>query len=206
MKKVSLFITLSLMLGVLNAQQTGVSITLGIGSYELQDLKNYQDNLIERLPLEVKGFSYYPPYTNVRLNLFKTLPSGLKYGLVYGYSTSGAHANYTDGSGYLNLDQNIVAHQLGASASYRLLYTNFIEVLTYGDLRLAYVRNIAEMNIVANNYFENNQIKLTAISPLAELGIETLLHLKKLSLGLEAGYLYDVGGKFKAGTQSRINP
>ncbi|MEX0982142.1 MAG: hypothetical protein WD577_12570 [Bacteroidales bacterium] len=206
MKKAVFFILFTFAASHLAGQQSGLSITGGIGTYELSDLKTYHNELLTRLPLEAGAFTYFPPFTNIRINLYRQELSGLKYGLVYAFSATGAHANYTDYSGYLNLDQEIAAYQFGASAGYRLLNVDFFitqfVISAYGDLRLSYTRDKVMMNINTRHYYENNKLILNAFSPGAELGLEALFNVNTISVGVEGGYYFDAGTKFNAGEQS----
>lgn len=208
MKKAVFFILFTLAASHLAGQQSGLSITGGIGTYELSDLKTYHNELLTRLPVEAGAFAYFPPFTSLRINLFRQEPSGLKYGLVYAFSSSGAHANYTDYSGSLNLDQEIASYQVGASAGYRLLNIDFFvtqfEISAYGDLRLSYVRDkvTLDINTPRYYYYENNNLNLNAFSPGAELGLDAVFNFSTVSVGLEGGYYFDAGTKFKARDQS----
>lgn len=206
MKKAVFFIIFTLAASHMTGQQSGLSVTGGIGTYELSDLKTYHNDLLTRLPVEARAFAYFPPFTSFRINLYRQELSGLKYGLVYAYSASGAHANYTDYSGYLDLDQEIAAYQFGASAGYRLLLIDFFvtqfEISAYGDLRLSYVKDKVMMNISTSYYYENNTLNLKTFSPGAELGLEAVFNFGTVSLGVEGGYFVDAGTKFRAGEQS----
>ena len=206
MRRVVFFILITFALSNLAGQQSGISFTGGIGTYKLGDLKSYHNNLLTRLPVEAGAFSYFPPYTNLRINLYRQEESGIKYGLVYAFSGSGAHANYTDYSGYLNLDQEVSAYQLGASAGYRLLNIDFFitqfEIFAYSDIRLSYIRDKVMMNISTRYYSENNVLVLNTFSPGAELGLEALFSSGDISVGVEGGYYFDSGTKFRVGEQS----
>lgn len=206
MKQITLIIILSLSLLHAKGQHTGFSITGGIGTYDQESLQSYQEVLIARLPVEARGFNYFPPYTNIRLNLFKQHTAKLKYGLSYAFSTTGALANYTDYSGYLNLDQVVTAYQLGISAGYRLVNVKFpsarFDISAYGDLYLAYVRDEVSMVISTDFYYENNRVVLKTVSPMAAAGLDAMFHFSKLSVGVEGGVLYDTGSEFNAGNAS----
>ena len=208
MKQTVFFIVFTFAASHLAGQQSGLSITGGIGTYELGDLKTYHNELLTRLPVEAGAFAYFPPFTSFRINLYRQELSGLKYGLVYAFSASGAHANYTDFSGYLNLDQEIAAYQFGASAGYRLLNVDFFitqfEISAYGDLRLSYIRDKVMMNINTQYYYENNTLNLNAFSPGAELGLDAVFNFSTISLGVEGGYYFDAGTKFNVGEQSNL--
>ncbi|MCF8225602.1 MAG: hypothetical protein K9J30_06960 [Bacteroidales bacterium] len=202
--KRSIIILLVCLPFALSGQRTGFSVTGGVGTYELSELKNYHNELLERLPVDINAGNYFPPYSNFRLSLFREMANGVRYGLVYGYSTSGAHANYKDYSGYLNLDQTVTAYQLGISGSYNLLKSYFFNFYVYGDLRLGYIRDDVNLNILTSYYFDNSSLLLHAFSPMGELGFEVLFNLKKLSIGGEVGYLYDTGFKFNTGNANEL--
>jgi len=209
MKKLRNIIILACLAFQLNGQSSGISVTGGIGTYDLSDLKVYQEELISKLPVEARGFNHFPNYTNIRINLFRQRSNGFRYGLTYAFSTTGAHSNYTDYSGYLNLDQTISSYQFGVSGAYRLLDLDFtattLEIMGYGDLRLGYVRDEVSMYITTAYYFENNNLRLSTVSPMAELGLDAMFRFTKLSLGVSGGYMYDAGTKFKAGEPSSLN-
>lgn len=194
----------------LSAQYNGISISGGPGSYDLTDLKTYQNDLIDKFPVALRQFDNFPIYTNIKINIFKTLETGLSYGITYAYSTTGSHANYTDFSGYINLDQAISAYQAGLTASYSFLdffvsSEKHLEFSVYGELRLAYIRNNVGAIINTSYYFENNSIKLSTITPFSEFGLQGMYHMQKISLGVEGGYLIDFGAKMNAGDQSSLN-
>jgi hypothetical protein len=206
MNKIILSIVLTITFVHANGQQSGLSITGGFGTYDQESLHSYHDLLISRLPVEARGFNYFPPYTNTRMTLFRQHTDKLKYGLSYAFSTTGAMANYTDYSGYLNLDQVVTAYQLGVFAGYRLVNVDFasgrFDISAYGDLQLAYVRNEVSLVISTAYYYENNRLLLNTVTPMAAAGLDAMFHLNKLSVGLEGGVLYDTGAEFNAGNAS----
>ena len=206
MKKIAFIFIFVFSLGAAKGQFAGFSITGGMGTYDLSTLKTYHDALLPRMPVEVRGFDYFPPFTNIRITAFKQKTERLNYGLVFAYSATGAHANYTDYSGYLNFDQTISVYQLGITANYRLLNVDLGSTLFsvggYGDLRLGYLRDKVFMNISTSYYYENNELLLSAVSPMAETGLEAMFHFSKVSLGLEGGLLYDTGAKLSEGNSS----
>jgi hypothetical protein len=193
----------------LSGQKAAISLTGGVGFYEMDDLIDYQDRLIARLPVEAKAFSYFPPYTNLRFSIFRQQPSSLEYGLVYAYSASGAHANYTDYSGYLDLNQKLSSYQFGANISYNLLSMDFLvtrfEIRAYGDLRISFITNKVIMDISTNNYFESNQLRMNAVSPVGEVGLSGMFTINTLSVGVEGGYLLDTRGRYTHGNESNFN-
>lgn len=197
MRKLNIIIVILLLSANIYAQRTGLTIGAGIGTYQLNDLKLFQDELIALAPVSANGFTYFPPYSHIQVELFRKNLKLMKYGLSYSYSTTGAHANYSDYSGIMNIDQNIEAHQLGAAIFYPLVSKEYFEISPYGRLMIAYTQNWATREISTIFKIDNLGARMRTISPAAEVGLETVCHLKNYSLGIEAGYQYDVGGNMK---------
>ncbi len=191
-------IILILLLGTISyAQESGFSFRIGIGTYQFNDMKLFQDEIIAISPVDAKGFTYFPPYTHFRLQVHKKNYTGIKYGVFYGYSATGAYATYADYSGTMNINQSISAFQLGTSLYYPLVFRNYFEISAYGSLMFSYTRDQITESISTYYYFEDLTVKLRSFSPSAEVGFEAIYHLLNYTLGIEAGYQYDVGGTFK---------
>ena len=197
MRKFRLILIILLFAVKIQAQYTGASVAGGIGTYQLHDLKMFQDELIAFAPVDAKGFTYFPPYTNIRLEVYRKNRMGLKYALTYSYSATGAHANYIDYSGSMDIDQNVTAHQLGAGIYYPLLFKQYFEILPYGRVMLGYTRNQVSRNISLLQDYQNLDVRMRALSPSAEAGLEAIYHLTKYSFAVEAGYQYDLGGNLQ---------
>lgn len=206
-KSIQLILTLVIATAInVHAQQYGVSISGGMASFQPDELKDYHNELLLRAPVPVQGFNYFPPYSNIRLELFARELTGLKYGLTYVYNTTGAHGNYTDESGYLNIDQVLTANQVGATVGYMFWKTGHFGLGAYGDLRLGYIRDKVNATIITPYYQETNELKLNVFTPLAEAGLEAVLDFTGFSVGIEAGWLADPGLKFKEGTEYIMDP
>ena len=203
-----LLITVMALLFSLNAQaqQRGFTLAGGISTMQLGELKSYQDLLIDRAPVEVKGLTYFPPFTHIRLGLFQRHNEQWKFAAHYSYTTSGAHGNYTDQSGYMDINQYLTTYQAGAAAYYSLFYKNFFEAMVYGQFLVGYSVNEVSRVVATNTYYyQENSLKMNTLHPLGEAGIELLYHLENYSFGLEGGYQYDLGGNFSVRENSRYN-
>lgn len=210
MRKLLLSLLITLWGTILLSQDLGISFSAGIASYQLEELRLFQQELLTRLPKEAKQFSDFPSYTNLEFSLLKKTSSSLVLGLVYAYSATGSHANYRDYSGNLNLDQRIGAYQFGLLASYPLLNKELkksqLELAVNGNLRLAYLRNNVLSEINTAYYYESNEVLMTGISPTLLFGIQGMWQKGNISLGLEGGYLLDAGSELKFGDIANYQP
>lgn len=197
MKRFRVILIIMLFAANTHAQYYGFSVAGGIGTYQLNDLKLFQDEMIAIAPVQAKGLTYFPAFTQIRLEGLRKTMNGMKYGLSYSFSTTGAHANYSDNSGIMNIDQNISGHQLGIAIYIPLLSKKYLEILPYGRIMLGYTSNWVAREISIYQNFQNIGLRMNALSPAAELGLEALYHFHIYSFGIEAGYQYDVGGTMK---------
>lgn len=181
----------------IQAQYSAASFAIGIGTYQLSDLKLFQDELIAIAPVAVKGFTYFPAFTHIRSEVFRKTRMGMKYGLSYSFSTTGAHANYRDYSGVININQEVTAHQLGAAIYYPLYSKEYFELLPFGRIMFGYASSLVRREISTLYEQQNIGVKMRAFSPSAEVGLEAIYHLKVYSFAIEGGYQYDVGGNLK---------
>lgn len=208
MKKVLLILISILPLLPATGQERALSFTGGIATYNLVDLEQYQEVLLNRLPVEARQLSLFPPYSNFALRFFVQGDKGFRYGAILQYATTGAHANYTDYSGYLNLDQSLVSINVGLTAGYRFLSVPLsdlkLDFSGYGDLCLGIVRDKVEMSLNTRFYYDASSINLSSSSPSTQLGMEAMLRFSALSIGIDGGYLLDFGSTLNSG--SYVNP
>ncbi|MFZ5939741.1 MAG: hypothetical protein ACOYXB_04130 [Bacteroidota bacterium] len=199
MKKILYILLLSLLsLPAIKAQPVpGLQVGAGIGSYSVEGLKAIQQILLDEFPVEGQINSLFPPYYIYNINMFLPFGERIRAGVVYRFGSTGARASYRDYSGQITADQLLTMHQLGANVSYRLFYANYLEVRAGGSLMLGYTNDEISRDILITGYYLPQHLGLRAFSMVAEPGLEFLYHFRTYSFGIEAGYQYDFGGRFR---------
>jgi len=179
------------------AQDGGISIAAGAASFRMGDMKYLQEHILSTYPVEGKITSSFPPFTAASITVFKQLYDHIRVGGRYNYSTTGAKSSYADYSGDIYTEFNAVSHRLGAYLSYLVLGGDRIDLSLNGSLDANYTSMTIQSYYTIFSYSDGLSNKYRSISPSIAVGGELMYKLKKLSLGMEAGYLVDLKGNLK---------
>jgi hypothetical protein len=201
MKKILLVCISLLWLGAgtngLHGQGWGVSATVGIGTYRMDDMKYLLDAIMETYPVEARVISSFPPYTNASAGFVKMIYPYLKVGAAYGYSTSGSKADYSDYSGSIKTTIIAASNRLGVFGTYTPLAGERLELSLQGRIDVNMTRMDVSSYLVASGYSSGIDNTYRSVSPQLSALAEVMYNFGKISLGLEGGYLVDNPGKLK---------
>ena len=185
-----------------HGQGFGVYVGGGGGTYRMDDLKYYQEYLLDNFPVEGKMISLYPPYLNTSVGFFKEMTDFIRLGIEYTFASTGARASYSDFSGYRLADQIFKSHLIGFNVKYLLSGGDRFELLGSGTLSASY--NLLEISesILTNTsffgtYYDAYSINYRSFSPQISAGLQGLVHFGKYAVGLDAGYCLDIGGELR---------
>ena len=179
------------------SQDGGFSFAAGAASFRMGDMKYLQEHILSTYPVEGKITSSFPPFTSASFTVFKQLYDHIRVGGRYNYSTTGAKSSYADYSGNIYTEFNAVSHRLGAYLSYLVSGGDRLELSLNGSLDANYTSMTIQSYYTIFNYSDGLSNKYRSISPSIAVGGELMYKLKKLSLGMEAGYLIDLKGNLK---------
>jgi len=179
------------------AQDLGIYASIGVATMRMDDMKYLLESIIETYPVEARVISSFPPYTASSFGFLKRLYPHLKLGAGYGFTTSGAKANYSDYSGSLTTEITAVSHRVGGLVSYSPISGDKIEFSLLGRLDLNVSRIDISTLLIASGFSNGGESTYTAFSPQASGYAEIMYNFGSFSFGLEGGYLLDLPGKLK---------
>ena len=178
-------------------QDWGVTFSAGVASSQMNDLKYLQEHILSTYPVEGKITSSFPPFTSASITMFKQLYDHIRIGGGYSYSTTGGKSSYADYSGDISTEMNATSHRLGAYLSYLVLGGDRLDLSLNGSLEA----NLTSLSIQSYyeifNYSNGMSNNYRSLSPSVSAGGELMYTMKKISLGMEAGYLVDLKGDLK---------
>lgn len=88
--------------------QVQVSMSMGYGSYAMDDLKDVQEAINhENGLIDLQSLTSFPAFYQFDGGVQYNFKNGFMTGLLVGYGSTGAHSNYTDYSGSITSDQLI---------------------------------------------------------------------------------------------------
>jgi hypothetical protein len=195
MKGLSILWAALLFLSHEGASQVEVHFNPGYGAYQMEALKNLQEDYVESFDLPLRVMDSYPAFYNYQVQV--AIPDGYgKWGPIVGMATTGSRVSYGDYSGTLIRDEWLKTRQVG------LFYEiNAWEIKPFSlDVSLQAMVNFSSYKAIA-------KIDLTdADDPLEQVlegnargyGIQPNLvfHYRHepFLVGVQAGYHYGEGG------------
>lgn len=194
-KLILLLVFTILTVPVASCQKSAFWTGFGLQASRMDDMKYYQQLMLEAYPVEGKVMSSFPSYITGSFGYLRQLYPTVRIGGGYSYSATGAKLNYSDYSGYLTTKMTAASHRLGGFASYSVFGGERIELSINGRLEIKYTSLDLISSIYALGYSDYASSTYTSVSPGGSAGIELLIHLGKFSFGAEAGYEVDVPGK-----------
>jgi len=199
-KRLAGIITLALLLGssfTLVGQTFGLTVSGGLASSRMNDMKYLQEHILSTYPVPGKITSSFPPYTSVAISGFKQLYDQIRLGLAYSYTTTGGKSSYADYSGNISTEMTAISHRVGGYISYRVLSGSRLDLSLNGRMDA----NITSMTIQSYyeiySYYNGLSNKYRSISPSASVEAELMYKLRGFSLGINAGYLADLAAELE---------
>lgn len=97
-----------LMTSVNTLGQVRFSLSMGYGSYAMDDLKDVQEAINNQNGIvDLQSLTSFPSYFQYEGGMQYDFKNGFMTGLLVGYGSTGAHSNYSDYSGSITADQLI---------------------------------------------------------------------------------------------------
>jgi len=179
------------------AQKAGFSVSAGIASQRMDDLKYIQEYILSTYPVEGRITSSFPPFSRVSVNLVRQWYDHLQFGGGYTFSTTGAKSSYADYTGIISTEISPTSHRLGGFVSYFLLGRDRMGISLYGraDVNLSTVSIESTVNLLG--FIDRIRNQYRSISPSGTAGIELMYKFEGFALGLDAGYLVDLQGSLR---------
>lgn len=190
-------LTMMLSLADAGAQGGGFILSGGVAGSRMTDMKYLQEQILGTYPVEGQITSSFPPFTAISSILYKQYSDYLRLGVSYIYSTSGGKSSYQDYSGEIVTEMTAASHRLGAYISYLILGGDLIDLSLSGRLDANYSTMLIESYYNIFSFRNGLSDKYWSISPGGSVGAELWYKLRKISLGIEAGYQVDLQGELK---------
>jgi hypothetical protein len=107
--------------------QRSIRVGSGIGTFMMEDLKDFQVSLIPDLGVNVKSLSKFPPYFGYDLSSVRYNNSGLGFGITSDFISTGGTNYYGDYSGSYKFSIKTQSYNLGLIFSMRSFTGNHLK-------------------------------------------------------------------------------
>jgi len=180
------------------AQEWSFGAKLGMGSYNMLELKNFQRYRLRQTELPLKTTESYPvsPVYNLEVGLNKVLYLD-KIGIFYAFNSTGSRSTVSDYSGRVDLDAIVNGNQIGLSLLKNAYTKNQFSYGIYSDVSWIfstlkvkdYLQITSPSKITDKETYSFNSNGIGA-----ELGMAATYRLSPFSIQLNVGYLHDFPG------------
>jgi hypothetical protein len=174
-------------------QSPELGFQTGIGTYSMNDLKNFNVNNQGTLPFETEQVSDFPPYLYFRPSLLVRF-SKFSVGLMNTFQSTGSRLSAKDYSGEYRLDMKVKANAPGVFAEIDLFHVNKLK------FRFSSIIGILFSNLEINEYFAlgsteylNDTYKFKSNNYFYEPGIDINYPIGRFSIGTFFGYMIQFG-------------
>ncbi len=180
-------------------QEWSFGAKLGMGSYNMLELKNFQRYRVRQNDLPLKTTESYPvsPVYSAEIALGNVLYLD-KIGIFYTFSSTGSRSTISDYSGRIDLDAIVNGNQLGLSFLKNFYQQNSFSAGAYLEASYLFsflkgkdyfeIKSPAEVTVQENYLFHSKGAG-------TELGMAVAYRLSPISFQLNLGYLHDFPGK-----------
>ena len=121
-------------------QHLDISLNAGYATFNLDQLKSYQQRFLEQSPLPAKITNDFPGYLNLSLDA-AFYDSAYYVGMMLGHTSTGGRIAYSDYSGSYDYDQLVRMTYAGVFGGFRILETK-AGAFFFGATLLTYLNRV----------------------------------------------------------------
>jgi hypothetical protein len=196
MKKLFFIVLMILSSEYIFSQSIKVEINSGLGTYNHDDLKSFQDYLLTLAPPHTRKVAEFPPYYYYSASVENILNEHHLIGINFAFLTSGGRNDIRDYSGEYSLDMHI--NGIGAGFQYRYIISSFKNFDLYAKARVGLLFSSFYMKerlnlIQVDTTTTSDRFRAMNIYYEPSLGI-TWNFRSRLSLDFSLGYEIDTKG------------
>jgi hypothetical protein len=204
---VSLFLLLLLNIFV-NAQQLGFEVHTGYGTYQMHNLRKFNNYVKEELPFTSAINPNFPGYLYYMGSVFLKGETA-QFGVNLGYYSTGSRVSSSDYSGEYRFDNLINAWQPGIIMRFEV--ENFDDAILFASFGTGMIfsqLNLSEFLKVYDEILIDYQHGFSSLNYFIEPGLHVAIPFWKFTIALQTKYLFQLGNKnFKGSDNNQItNP
>lgn len=196
-KTTNLYITL-LFLSVFGyGQDVHFGIQTGMGSYKMKDLHVLNKSLAAPLPSDNPIISDLPPYVYLQAEAdLGFLKNRFSIGFVVSAHSTGSRVFYSDYSGIYRFDQKISDYTLGSIFKARLFRFPKFDIDAYTEFGFSTTTLTTDEYFQIGSEFVERKQSYDSSPAYLEPGLRFNYRIKKMTVGLNAGYAVGIGDTF----------
>jgi hypothetical protein len=193
-------VSITLFIPGMAQKKYAISVGTGLGSYSMDDLKEFQDANESNFQDLLKTVDDFPAYVYYRGEITRKFGNKFSAGATYRFESTGYKSSYSDYSGSISFQQTLQVQQAGIVMGYEILKRNKVSLSaqlrgyyswTACDFEYRVALTGSPTVLLESVDFESNS---TMINPAFNLAYAVL---DRLSLHVTVGYCLDMRGELK---------
>lgn len=169
---------------------------IGLGAYNMSDLKSFIVDYAKSLPFDAKLVNSYPAFAYHQFSVLQRLGKSVHLGINYRFCSTGARLSYADYSGKYSMDNLLSLNAIGLSTVIDIIdkgtFKSSISFSLSSNKSKIRFHEYATLHGVDYNY---NDKDFKSSSNCIEIGVEAKkVVFGRAFVGLNAGYSYSTKG------------
>lgn len=181
-----------------NLPKLKVEIAGGFSTYSFENLERLNTEVAENLPFGTAVVDNFPYRIFYGGSVLLRLADWYSAGPAYEFHTTGSRIGARDYSGSYSFDQILTTHQLGLENEIKVsmgikpaVFLDLTGGVNFSSWKMEEMLDLTEE-------FQEDKNEFSAIKPFVYPAVKLSFPVyAQLSVLLKAGYLFDVGGKYK---------
>jgi len=170
----------------------------------MQELKDFNSNIIQSLPVDAKIVDNFPQTGFIEGNLLYNFKA-IYLGGSFIYHSTGSRISYNDYSGELKYDQIVSSYSFGPIVKFKLFKEKRVNINPYISTNIIYTDFRFEETQVIFNEEISYDTKMQSAGIIFNIGLEALYKYKWTALGVFIGYSQDTFGELYLDGQKVYN-
>lgn len=180
-----------------------LGLTGGFGGYSFEKLKDINNEVVENLPFNSAVIDDFPDRFYFGGNALIRIANWYWAGPSYQFHSTGSRVGARDYSGSYHFDQILTSHQLGLENEIRIsksmkpaVYMDISGGVNFSSWKMEEILQVSGQK-------ETDKSDYSAVKPFVLPAIKISYPVyKAFSLNVQAGYLFDLGGKYHLSGQT----
>lgn len=175
------------------AQEIAAGINIGYATFNLGDLKEFQQELSAQYPFDAHIVESFPGYLNFSASILFVKPT-YYYGVIVGHTSTAGRLSYSDYSGSFTSDQLVGINSIGTSFALNLTKKEKTNIFLGGQTSFNFNNLVFNETIIIGDTKDTNTVSFRSVNFALTPFIEVQQRVNNLVLRFNVGGEIQVPG------------
>jgi hypothetical protein len=178
------------------AQRVETTIEIGGGTYQLADLRKFQQQAIPEIDVPIESVSSFPAYWAYKASMLYYINGNWGVGFTGSFYSTGARNHYEDYSGYYKLDILLSSINAGVTLNRKFNLSQQVKLIPEISSGIKFSDISMSENLHVTTNLNSEEIELKSNGLWLEPRVRVLFQpITSIALGASVGYEYNLPSK-----------